>query len=89
MKYKGRSESDIHEEDLPKEVQLEEEIVVEEIVKQAIDDDVNEFKEVEMEAGDQSMPSRPQPSKRPQSSKPKVAAKPKPEQSKVVPEPPL
>ena len=51
MKYKGRSESDVYEDDLPKEEKVDEEIEVENAGHQNFQDD-DEFKEAQVEAGD-------------------------------------
>jgi hypothetical protein len=79
MKYRGRSASDVFEEELPKEDVVQEVIEVENAVNKNVEDEVNEFKEAEVEAGDQNMPSKPAPSIRPKSGKPKALAKPKPD----------
>ena len=67
MKYRDRSASDVFEEELPKEDEVEEAIEVENAVKKNFENEVNEFKEAEVEAGDQNMPSKPAPSIRPKS----------------------
>ena len=87
MKYRGRSASDVYEEDLPKEETLVEEIEVENFGRQ-ISQHEDEFKEAAVEVGDQSMPAKPAPS-RPQSSKLKPLNKLKIDQPKIstVPQP--
>ena len=87
MKYRGRSASDVYEEDLPKEETLVEEIEVENFGRQNSQHE-DEFKEAAVEVGDQSMPAKPAPS-RPQSSKLKPLNKLKIDQPKIstVPQP--
>jgi len=62
MKYRGRSASDVYEEDLPKEEKLVEEIEVEDFGRQNSQHE-DEFKEAAVEVGDQSMPTKPVPSR--------------------------